>query len=711
MPTAPFSLFIDTAAASRIVKASSTVTVTTSTPHNLVTGSYAQLEIDAETALGSAVSGVYQVTVTSGTVFTYTASGTAAGTVGSDETATAIVAVDLLNPPTNYTAANRPTATYIELESLQMSASGDGSSNTMGFRAFQDVTPTAGPWWSLIPDDARVRLIKANTGTTPSSTFSDVFFHGIVSSVSAQINESGQGSIAEISIDDANVILDRITVAGQVASTSPGRVGSMARSGGTVTITLEVGERTTWYAGLPITLSGFIGGNGTPWNGSFTVSAIGTVSNPTYGEPKLTTIKYLQAGSDDSSAMTQAVSTIARYSRSTNQIQLTFTGGHGLTSPIGIGLFGVTQVGGDGVSLAELVNQRYAASSVQIINSTTLRLTLARSVANWHTLVGGTVFSLDAKINPTDQQDTPVVGIPPGRTESQVVTAILSKVNGTKAGDRFLQKIFNTSVTTGISSTSNTNALPISLPAGSLRSMLDAVIEAFQGQDSRARRYHLSIDRTLNYSLVDSTAKPTFATAPYSITTSAIGNPNTTTGKATVNPFALTATYEHKTTKGAVFNTTTSGPIDIRYFKATEVGYASRIGPIFDETVEVSSPTSTSVSAVARRYATSFFLERNAPLLVGRFELRGGGTAAHNLYGFSAGYAQTGTASYALVSRWKPGQWCEVVAPSLSLSGLYTVEAVDWSLEPGSYVQKIAVTFNRKSPTSLTAAVGKLKAG
>lgn len=380
-----------------------------------------------------------------------------------------------------------------------------------------------------------------------------------------------------------------------------------------------------------------------------------------------------------------------------------------MTQPVGIGISNVGQVGGDGVSLAALINQRYSASAVSIKNSTTLTITLARAVTNWHTLFGGFVFSLDTKLVATNQDDGPVVGIPPGKTESQVVELILSKVNVAKAGDRFLQKLFNTSVTNGIVATTNTNALPIALPAGSLRSMLDATIEAFQGQDSRNRRYHISIDRKLNYTLVDATAKPTYATAPYSIITSGAGNPNTTTAKATVAPFSLTANYQHSTTKGAVVNTTTSAATTVTYLTYTQAGYAARKGPVFDDTIEFASPTATSTSALTRRYATSFFLERNSPLLVGSFELAGAGTAAHNIYGFSAGYAQTGASTFALVSRWKPGQWVEVVSVPLGLNGLFTVEAVDWSLQPGSYNQIIRVTFNRKSPATLTAILAKAR--
>jgi hypothetical protein len=103
--------------------------------------------------------------------------------------------------------------------------------------------------------------------------------------------------------------------------------------------------------------------------------------------------------------------------------------------------------------------------------------------------------------------------------------------------------------------------------------------------------------------------------------------------------------------------------------------------------------------------AKSYFLERHKPLLSGTFTLRGAGTAAHNEYGFSAGYAQTGASTFALVNRWEPGQWVEVTSAELGLSGFYRVEAVDWSLEPGAFLQVITITFNRRPQNGLTNLV------
>jgi hypothetical protein len=114
-------------------------------------------------------------------------------------------------------------------------------------------------------------------------------------------------------------------------------------------------------------------------------------------------------------------------------------------------------------------------------------------------------------------------------------------------------------------------------------------------------------------------------------------------------------------------------------------------------------------AAQIQRAAAAYFYERHKPLLSGTFELRGAGTAAWNVYGFSSGYAQTGASSWAPVEGWKPGQWVEITAAGLGLSGLYRVEQVDWSLEPGTTTQRILVTFNRKNPSDLATLVASQK--
>jgi hypothetical protein len=69
------------------------------------------------------------------------------------------------------------------------------------------------------------------------------------------------------------------------------------------------------------------------------------------------------------------------------------------------------------------------------------------------------------------------------------------------------------------------------------------------------------------------------------------------------------------------------------------------------------------------------------------------------------GSAVVGTGiGYRLVS-WAPGQFVDITAASLGLSGLYRVEEVALGFEPASFSQKLAVVFNRKNPADITSII------
>ena len=240
----------------------------------------------------------------------------------------------------------------------------------------------------------------------------------------------------------------------------------------------------------------------------------------------------------------------------------------------------------------------------------------------------------------------------------------------------------------------------VDFPTSSLRSALDSLVELFSGLDQKQRRYYIDQAGRLNWRMTDSSAAPTYATAPYKIITSGAGNPNTTTDAATIAPYELSVNWEHDTIKAMVFNVGTGArpPVVETYISA---GYPERLGaPKFDDNVDY--PTASKNAATqALEAAKYYFLDRHKPLLSGRFTLRGSGDESFNANGFSAGYAQTGAATFALVNSWQPGQWVDVTSAELGLGGLYRVEQVDWSLEPGSYNQIITVTFNRRLQSDL----------
>jgi hypothetical protein len=236
--------------------------------------------------------------------------------------------------------------------------------------------------------------------------------------------------------------------------------------------------------------------------------------------------------------------------------------------------------------------------------------------------------------------------------------------------------------------------------------VLDSIVEVYGGQDSKERRYYIDLNRRLNYRLVDATAIPTYATAPYKIITSGTADPDTTTAAATIFPYSLSLNYDHQTTKQALFQISAQSGAGVKkVVNYTSAGFTERKNaPIFDDVVDY--PTAAkSVDNQVQRAAKSYFLERHKPLLTGTLTLRGAGDVAHNADGFSAGYYQTGASTFALQKRWEPGQFVSIVAPELGLNGLYRVEQVDWSLEPRSFFQVITITFNRRNPNNLVNTV------
>lgn len=688
---APFQLYIDLPPISTASRAGSTVTVATSSAHGLATGAYVQIEGFA--SAGTALNGVYPISVSNSTTFTYstTTTGSLTGTVTA-----AVASQDAMNPVTNYTGANRLSAIYLDLSSLSMSASGDGNSSSMSFRVLQDVTPAAGPWWSTIPDQARIRLYKKNTGSTPAD--SDLYFIGTISAVSGSINESGQGTIGSVSVDEVNAALDRLAVFGlEVQARSPEGEGGFSRSGSVVTVTTSTDHG--YGGGQKITVANVIGGGATSFNGAFTVTA-----------PSDTVLTWTQSGLDATGDNWRTIGSMALTNKSLQKVEFTLAGSaqHGLPSGATIVLRDVTCSGSKGQGL---INATFSGSNVIKISSTVLQVKLPAALASSQTFTGGEVRGV-AAIIPEAGGSQEVIPINGGEDEGDAVRKVLSIVNGYKSKKYPIQRLLNTSTTTKItSSVLASSDAGVTIPAGSLRSVLDSIVETYGGQDGKERRYWIDLTRRLNYALVDTGSVPTFPDAPYLITTSGTANPNSTATASSVVPYSLEVSYDHDTTKQALFNVSgqAGGSAISKVITYTEAGFTARPGsPIFDDVVDFPTASATPASQI-KRAAKGFFIERHKPLLTGSFTLRGAGTASHNSLGFSAGYYQTGASTFALQERWEPGQYVSVVAPQYGISGLFRVESVDWSLEAGSYIQVINITFNRRSPNSLIDEVKRAK--
>lgn len=683
MATAPFQLWLDLAAIDSAVRTSGTVTVTTATPHGITTGAYIHMQ-DASGVAGTSMNGVYSVTVTSGSTFTYTSSGTA----GTGVTGSACISYDLLNPIINYSGTARDAALYVTTESLMFAVSGDGSGSSSSFRVMQDDTPADGPWFKLIPDQSRVRIVKANTGTTPAADKSDLYFVSAIANIACQLNGSGQGSISDVTMQDSTSLLDKLLV----YSYNPqqhyiGKNGAV-RSGGTVTITTNVSHG--FVNGGTVAIAGVTGGGTAQFNEAGV--AISNVTDRTF--------QFGQGGSNETGNAELSITSATLFGTALNRVELTMPAGSNLTSTTGIKI--ITGVTANNATAQDYINSQFLEAD----NSGTNKfvITLAGNVS------GTTTFdTTNGKLNaiglatPAGNTDYGAT-IPVGKLETDAVTQALDSINKSRSFDYALQRLLNTSGTSYISGAADLrNKEEVVLEKQTLRSVLDTIVETYQGQDGKARRYFVDPQGNLNYGLVDNSAKPTYATAPYKLITSGTQNTDTTTGAATLMPYALNIGFDHQTIKSGVPEIGNS-PVTTYL----DYGYAERKNsPFFDAVIPVPGTATDLIKNY--QYARSFFAEAHLPLMSGYATIRGAGKAAHNEYGFSAGYAQTGGTTFALVNRWAPGQWVDITCTELGLSGLYRVEQVDWGLEPGSYTQVITITFSYKPQNAISALVKAIR--
>ena len=724
MATAPFQLWMDMAPIASAIAVSGTVTITTTSSHGITPGAYVQ--IDGLTAAGTAFNTVAQVATTaSGTTFTYVlgaVSGTATVTSGC-------ISYDLLNPPINYASGTaRQHALIAEPGQLQLSANGDGSGSSMSLTVLQETTPAVGPWFNLIPDNTRFRLTETDTGSVPAAD--DIRFRGLLSSLDSQLTGSGQGTISTVQLGEVNVLLDRLGVFGQNTKLRTLTKSAAVRASNTTTLT--IGSKHGFSAGNQIKVSGLNGGGNASFNGIFTIASVPSDSKVTYAN----TGSASTSGGSTGTGFTTF--TVARKRSSYDTLVLTATGApasvvHNFNLASGDTIYtrSISGIPGSGwdagnlPKLATLANGTFSGNQVNVLNAYTIELTLPAPITgNWGTFnTGGYLIGIAGQVGPPIVNGQMVVKIAKGASEDTAVSTFMTIVNSYKAEDAAVQRLFNTSDTSKIAGgTAFRNRQDVQFGATTLRSALDAIIETYTGDDIRDRRAFIDTKGLLNYALVDATSSaPTYATAPYSIITTGAGTPNTSTAKATVAPFNLTVNYDHETAKSGMFSIpATAGAGLTQVWAYTDLSndssggtagqvYTARLGaPTLDAIVDF--PTAVSnPGAQIQRAAAAWFTERHKPLLSGSFELRGAGTAAWNGFGFTSGYAQTGVSTFALVEGWKPGQWVEVTAAGLGLTGFYRVEQVDWALEPGSYIQRVRITFNRKNPSDLATIVAGQK--
>ena len=114
----------------------------------------------------------------------------------------------------NYSGTNRNFAVYATPGDIHMESSGDGSSSSLSFTVHQDVTPAGtassntGPWYSSLPDAARVRFI--DTTAFHLSAFPNyVAFSGIITNLDVSLEDGNLGTKTQVTVSDANALFDR----------------------------------------------------------------------------------------------------------------------------------------------------------------------------------------------------------------------------------------------------------------------------------------------------------------------------------------------------------------------------------------------------------------------------------------------------------------------------------------------------------------------
>jgi hypothetical protein len=236
MTNGPFQLLVDGASINAISATNGTWTATTATifaggtgsngtsatpwnagtiafPHGLQVGASIAI-FGVPGAAGTAVnnslgSTLYTVaSVPSGTAFTFVAGTASFGTAFG--AGSAGFAQDLLNPLINYTGNNRNFAVYATPGDVHIESSGDGASSSLSFTVYQDVSPNGtassntGPWYSSLPDNARVRFIDTTAG---SGNY--VSFLGLITNLDVSMQGSGLGTRTSITVSDSNALIDR----------------------------------------------------------------------------------------------------------------------------------------------------------------------------------------------------------------------------------------------------------------------------------------------------------------------------------------------------------------------------------------------------------------------------------------------------------------------------------------------------------------------
>jgi hypothetical protein len=313
-------------------------------------------------------------------------------------------------------------------------------------------------------------------------------------------------------------------------------------------------------------------------------------------------------------------------------------------------------------------------------------------------------------------------------TDQANVTALVSKADaamafsGGTSGRTANRLIVNTNTTPTYTGTAVSVGQLLMVP-GTLRSCLDTIKEAAEAVDGEQRRYWVAPSGTINYARLGS-ATPTYGTAPFKIVTTSTYSPyGSSSAAATLQVRNLQVSLDHdaifkkaRFIMGQVFSEydakvsggayTVADPYGRVYDEPAPdgAGMTTRNGPRPETLITVnpvpkrvtgSVQWSDIITNYAKKYfGTDTYPNRAAPQRSITFTVRGAETT-NNPYGFAKGYKQTGASTYALQDGWEAGQYVSIEASALDVSGLYRIESLTMSFEPGSMIRVFDITCER----------------
>jgi hypothetical protein len=322
-------------------------------------------------------------------------------------------------------------------------------------------------------------------------------------------------------------------------------------------------------------------------------------------------------------------------------------------------------------------------------------------------------------------------------TDQANVTQLVAKADavmafsGGTSGRTANRLIVDTATTPAYTGTA-VNVGQLLMVPGTLRACLDNIKDAAEAVDGEQRRYWVAPSGRINYARLG-TATPTYPTAPFKIVTTPTFSPyGSSSSAATLQARNLRVGLDHdvivkkarfimnevlsqydaKISGGAY---TVADPYGRVYDEAAPdgAGMTTRNGPRPETLISVtpmprrtpgSVQWSDKITDYGKKYfGTDTYPNRAAPQRSISFSVRGA-DPTNNPYGFANGYRQTAPSTFVLQSGWEAGQYVEINDATtiggnsvnvLGLGGLYRIESLTMSFEPGSMIRQFDLTCER----------------